>query len=541
MPPPVPIARRRHRYGIPERLDFRGQVVTPLDEEAVREAVRRLRRQGIESIAVCFLFSFLNPAHELRVREIMREEYPEARISLSHEVMPTAPEFERTSTTLVDAYVGPKLSRYLERLERALRDAGFGRDLLIMQSNGGIMTADQLAKRAVAALGSGPTGGVIGACAIAARSGVKDFVAIDMGGTSYEACLVRGGPPDDPQLLELAAPLPRRTAHGRDALDRRGRRLDRARSQAGVLRVGPESAQADPGPICYGRGGTRPTVTDANLVLGYLNPEALCGGEFKLTQVGVREAILEQVGKPLGLDVVEAAHGIFRIVNANMANAIRRVSSESGHDPRDFHMVVYGGNGPIHAPLQAEELGITKLLVPKTSPAFSALGLLIADFVVDRQRSYIVPSSRASADHVNEILDELEAEAERELAAAGLARADLEFRRFVNLCYPGQTFDMAVPARTHEGRMSELDLAATVAAFHDLHEELHAYAARDEEPGCARCACRRSGAPRRSRSAKATGPTHRSTARCAGVGRRTSAGDSRTHRSTTAIASAPGT
>jgi N-methylhydantoinase A len=480
-PPPTPIARRRHRFGIPERLDFRGQVVTPLDEGAVREAVRRLRRQGIESIAVCFLFSFLNPAHEQRVREIIAEEYPGARISLSHEVMPTAPEFERTSTTLVDAYVGPKLSLYLDRLERALREAGFERDLLIMQSNGGIMTAEQLAKRAVAALGSGPTGGVIGACAVAARSGVSDFVAIDMGGTSYEACLVRGGTPAIRSFWNwqhrYLVGLPMIEMH---SIGAGGGSI--ATVQAGALRVGPESAKADPGPICYGRGGTRPTVTDANLVLGYINPEALCGGEFKLTQAGVREAILEQVGVPLGLDLVQAAHGIFRIVNANMANAIRRVSSEAGHDPRDFAMVVYGGNGPIHAPLQAEELGIRKLLVPKTSPAFSALGLLIADYVVDRQRSYISPSTRAQAERVNEIFAELEDEAERELAAAGLARKDLEFRRFVNLCYPGQTFDMAVPALERDGRMSATDLTATVAAFHDLHEELHAYAARDEEP-----------------------------------------------------------
>ncbi len=480
-PPPVPIARRRHRFGIPERLDFRGEVVTPLDEEAVRQAVRRLRRQGIESIAVCFLFSFLNPAHELRVRELIREEYPEARVSLSHQVMPTAPEFERTSTTLVDAYVGPKVAGYLERLERSLRLAGFGRDLLIMQSNGGIMTAGQLAKRAVAALGSGPTGGVIGACAVAARSGVSDFIAIDMGGTSYEACLVRGGEPAIRSFWNwqhrYLVGLPMVEMH---SIGAGGGSI--AEVQAGALRVGPESAKADPGPICYGRGGTRPTVTDANVVLGYINPEALCGGEFKLTSAGVREAILEQVGKPLGLDVVAAAHGIFRIVNANMANAIRRVSSESGHDPRDFHMVVYGGNGPVHAPLQAQELGIRKLLVPKTSPAFSALGLLIADYVIDRQRSYISPASRAQASRVNEITAQLEAEATAELRAAGLSPADLEFRRWLNLCYPGQTFDMSVPARTSDGRMTAADLFATVAAFHDLHEELHAYAARDEEP-----------------------------------------------------------
>ena len=243
-PPPTPIARRRHRFGIPERLDFRGAVVRPLDEDAVREAVRRLRRQGIESIAVCFLFSFLNPAHEKRVREIIAEEYPEARISLSHEVMPTAPEFERTSTTLVDAYVGPKLSRYLDRLERSLRDGGYRRDLLIMQSNGGIMTAEQLAKRAVAALGSGPTGGVIGACAVAARSGVSDFVAIDMGGTSYEACLVRGGQPEIRSFWNwqhrYLVGLPMIEMH---SIGAGGGSI--ATVQAGTLRVGPESAKAE--------------------------------------------------------------------------------------------------------------------------------------------------------------------------------------------------------------------------------------------------------------------------------------------------------
>lgn len=480
-PPPAPIARRRHRIGVPERLDFRGQVVKPLDEEAVRAAARRLALAGIESIAVCLLFSFVDPAHELRVAELIAEEAPGVRISLSHQVMPTAPEFERTSTTLVDAYVGPRVATYLARLESALRDAGLASDLLIMQSNGGIMTAEFLAKRAVAALGSGPTGGVMGACAVAQRSGVRDFVAIDMGGTSYEACLVRGGRPtiksfwnwQHRYLVGLPMVEMRSIGAGGGSI---------ARVEAGALRVGPESAKADPGPICYGRGGTEPTVTDANLVLGYINPEALCGGEFKLRGEGVREAILERVGRPLGLDAVEAAHGIFRIVNANMSDAIRRVSSEAGYDPRDLHMVVYGGNGPVHAGRQAEELGITRLLVPKTSPAFSALGLLIADYVVDTQRSYIAPSGRARVDRINELFDELEQHAETELRAARLPREALEFQRFLNLCYPGQTFDMAVPAVTRDGRMSEADLERTVEAFHDQHEELHAYAVREEEP-----------------------------------------------------------
>lgn len=481
-PPPIPIARRRRRIGVPERLDFRGDVVQPLDEEAVRRAVRRLVKLEVESIAVCLLFSFINPAHELRVKQIIEEEAPGVRISLSHEVMPTAPEFERTSTTLVDAYVGPRVASYLERLEGRLRESGYGHDLLIMQSNGGLMTAEFMAKRAVAALGSGPTGGVIGACAVAGAAGVDDFIAIDMGGTSYEACLVRGGTPTIKSFWNwqhrYLVGLPMVEMH---SIGAGGGSI--AAVEAGALNVGPESAKADPGPICYGRGGKRPTVTDANLVLGYINPEALCGGDFKLSVDGVREALRQQVGEPLGLDEVGAAHGIFRIVNANMANAIRRVSSQSGFDPREFKMVVYGGNGPVHAGKQAEDLGIRQFLVPKTSPAFSALGLLIADYVVDSQRSYITPSSRADAGQVTALFEEMERHAIAELKTAGLTPDDLTFNRYLNLCYPGQTFDMAVPAIVdRHGRTSAKALTDTVEAFHDLHEELHTYAVREEEP-----------------------------------------------------------
>jgi N-methylhydantoinase A len=480
-PPPIPIAPRRRRLGIPERLDFRGQVVRPLDEEAVRRAARRLRQQGVESVAVCLLFSFANAAHELRVREIVAEECPGMRVSLSHEVMATAPEFERTSTTLVDAYVGPRVERYLRHIETALREGGYAGELLIMQSNGGLMTADFLARRAVAVLSSGPTAGVMGACAVAERGGVSDFVAVDMGGTSYEACLVRGGRPRVESYWNwrhrYLIGLPMVQMH---SIGAGGGSI--ARVAGGALHVGPESAGADPGPICYGRGGTRPTVTDANVVLGYLNPEALCGGEFKLASEGVREALLAQIGHPLGLDVVEAAHGIFRIVNANMANAIRRVSSQAGIDPRDLSMVVYGGNGPVHASKQAEELGIRRLLVPKTSPAFSALGLLIADYTVEAQRSYIAPTGRADPAHINTLLAEMEDEARAELRLAGLRPEDIDYHRFLTLCYPGQTFDMPVPAATRDGRLGEGDLERTVEAFHDLHQELHTYAMRDEEP-----------------------------------------------------------
>ena len=480
-PPPTPIAPRRRRLGVPERLDFRGEVLRPLDEEATRRAVRRLRAQGVESIAVCLLFSFVNPAHERRVREIVAEECPEARVSLSHQVMPAAPEFERTSTTLVDAYVGPRVEGYLRRLQAALREAGYARDLLVMQSNGGITSADVLAHRPVAALGSGPTGGAIGACEVASRAGVPDFIAIDMGGTSYEVCLVRGGRPEVRSFWNwqhrYLVGLPMIEMH---SIGAGGGSI--ARVEAGALRVGPESAKAEPGPICYGRGGTRPTVTDANLVLGYLNPESLCGGQFKLRSDGVGEAIREQIGRPLGLDAVEAAHGVFRIVNANMANAIRRVSSHAGLDPREFSLVVYGGNGPVHAGRQAEELGIRRLIVPKTSPAFSALGLLIADHAIDLQRSYITPAGRGTEARVNALLDDLERLAWEELGRAGVPGSEIELERALNVCYPGQTFDLTVPATLHGERMAAGDLARTVEAFHDLHEERHTYAVREEEP-----------------------------------------------------------
>jgi len=483
-PPPVPIALRRRRRGVTERLDFRGRVVTPLDEDSVRDAVRRLRKQHTESIAVALLFSFVDASHEKRIAEIIAEEFPEARVSLSHEVMPTAPEFERVSTTLVDAYVGPRVELYLQRLETALHDAGYRHDLLIMQSNGGIMTAGLLSKRAVAALGSGPTGGVMGACALAHQADTPDFIAVDMGGTSYEVCLVRGGRPTIRSAWNwqhrYLVGLPMVEMH---SIGAGGGSI--AHVEAGALRVGPQSAKADPGPICYGRGGQEPTVTDANVILGYLSPHALCGGDFKLERAGVAEALEERIGAPLGLDLVEAAHGIFRIVNANMANAIRRVSSQAGYDPRDFAMVVYGGNGPVHAGKQAEELGIRQLVVPRTSPAFSALGLLIADTVVDTQRAYITPADQVDPGRVNQLFDEMEDQARRELAVAGTAEAEVVFERTLHLCYPGQTFDMAVPAELSAEagtRMTQGDVAGAANAFHDLHEELHTYAVREETP-----------------------------------------------------------
>jgi N-methylhydantoinase A len=480
LPPPPPIAARRRRIGVPERLDYSGDILVPLDEDAVRAAMRRLRAMGLESLAVVFLFSFVNPRHEQRVREIAAQECPGISISLSHEVMPSAPEFERTSTTLVNAYVAPKIQRYLGRLVERLRVAGYRYELLVMQSNGGIMTPEYIARRPVTVLSSGPTGGVIAACAVAAAARAAHFVCADMGGTSYDVCLIRGGRPE----IKAGWNWHHRYLVGLPMVDVQsigagGGSI--AAVVAGALHVGPRSAGAEPGPICYGRGGSAPTVTDANVLLGYLNPDDFCGGTMRLQTAGVREAIAEQVGRPLGIDAVRAADGIYRLVNANMANAIRRISAQRGVDPRGLTMVVYGGNGPVHATAQAAELGIKTVLVPKTSPAFSALGLLLSDHIVDEVRSYITPVGQADLERISRLFADMERASQAVLAVrAGTCKA-VELRCAAHLCYPGQTFDIAVPL-ARNGRVGRRELSAAVERFHELHEELHTYAARDQEP-----------------------------------------------------------
>ncbi len=480
IPPPPAIAPRRRRLGVPERLDFRGEVVIPLDEDAVRAALARLVAQGVESLAVVFMFSFINPVHELRVREIAAEEHPELSVSLSHEVMPSAPEFERTSTTLVNAFVGPRIDRYLTRLVDRLRSAGFRRDLLVMQSNGGIMTPEYIRRRPVTVLCSGPTGGVIAACAVAEKAKQSDFVCADMGGTSYDICLIRGGRPEIKSGWNwhhrYVIGLPMVDIH---SIGAGGGSI--ASVVAGALQVGPQSAGSQPGPICYGRGGTQVTVTDANAFLGYLNPDDFCSGAMQLDTAPLRDAIAEQVAEPLGFGVAEAAYGIYRLVNANMANAIRRVAAQRGVDPRELTLVAYGGNGPVHATAQAQELGIGSVLVPKTAPTFSALGLQLSDHLVDEVRAYISSSDDIDLSRANRLFAEMKKAAATVLRGRKGAHAEIRHERFMNLCYPGQTFDMAVPI-PGEGKLGKEDIAATIERFHQQHEDLHTYASRDETP-----------------------------------------------------------
>jgi N-methylhydantoinase A len=480
-PAPLPIARRRCRIPIPERLDFEGHVVLPLDEDAVRRGVQRLRQLGCTSIAVTFLHSFTNPVHEERARELILEGFPDVEhISLSHEVMPRAPEYERTSTTLVNAYVAPTIARYTRQLTDKLRTAGYGGHVLIMQSTGGVMPPEYVARRAVTLLGSGPTGGVMGAALGATRSGAPNFVAVDMGGTSYDVCLVRDGKPEIKSdwnwryryYIGLAMVDVQSVGAGGGSI---------AHVRQGALLVGPESAGSQPGPACFSRGGTRATVTDADALLGYLPPVGFAGGRMTLDLDAARAAIMRDVGEPLGLDVVSSAWGIERIVNANMANAVRRVLATHGADPRELAMIAYGGNGAVHAWAQALELGIGRVLVPKAAPAFSALGLLVADYLVDLVRAYVVPLSQVDIGRLVTLMKELLDEAAKELAPANLSSDQQSFELFMQMCYPGQNFDMSVPVP--EGiKLDATGLLDLAGRFHDQHEAQRGFAFRGQQP-----------------------------------------------------------
>ncbi|MDX6285030.1 MAG: N-methylhydantoinase [Frankiales bacterium] len=476
-PPPFAIARRRSRIAIPERVGPDGNVILALDEDAVRTGVRRLKQLGVTSIAICFLYSYLNPEHEQRAREILLDEYPDVEhVSVSHEVLPKASEFERTSTTLVNAYVAPKLAKYLARLADALRGAGYGGQLVIMQATGGVMTSDYVASRAVTLLGSGPAAGVLGAARSAANAGVGNFVSVDMGGTSYDVGLVRNGQPEIATFWNwrhryyVDIPMVDVTAVGAG-----GGSI--ATVKAGALLVGPESAGAQPGPACYSRGGTRATVTDADVLLGYLPVTGFANGRMTLDVEAATSAVQRDVADPLGVDLTTAAWGVVRTVNATMADAVRRVLATKGVDPRELALVAFGGNGPVHAWAQADELGIERVLVPRTAPGFSALGLLVADYVVDLSRAYVSHLGEADPLRIRRMLDELADEAAKELAPAGLDAGRVSVECYAGLCYPGQNFDLPVPVPA-----GDVDIDVLAIAFHDMHEQDRGYAFRNVGP-----------------------------------------------------------
>jgi N-methylhydantoinase A len=487
LPPPPQIAPRRRRLGVPERILFDGSVYRELDEPEALEAIRRLKKQGVESVAISLLFSFVNPAHERRLAELVRQEMPDVDISLSCEVLPRAPEFERTSTTVVNAYIGPKVTQYLETLTRRLRDEGYPRELLVMQSSGGVMTRDYLRESPIRVLASGPAGGVVGGAHVGVAKSEPDLLCVDMGGTSYDVSLVLGGraPAESGWNWHhrhlVAVPM-----ISVETLGAGGGSI--CRVEGGILRVGPESAGAAPGPICYGRGGDRPTVTDANLVLGLLSEDAgFAGGSFQLSRKGVDEAFERDAAGPLACSVEEVAFDCWRVVNANMTQAVRRSTAGKGIDPRELTMLAYGGNGPVFAAIQAQELGIKKVLVPKASPTFSALGALSAEPAIDEERSYLVSADVADLDRLRALWSELDERAERIFAAADFNRDTILARYQLNVRYVGQNW--ALTLNVHE-KQGERDLSFVtretidriIDAFHTAHQEEYGHRREAEMP-----------------------------------------------------------
>lgn len=432
----TPLVMRELRLEVEERMDASGGVVRPLDEPGVERAARRLLELGAESVVIHFLHSYINPSHELRAAEIVRRIWPNRYITAGHAVISEYREYERGVTAAVNAAIQPVLHRYIERLQGELSARGFANELLVMQGNGGTVAAGLVAEAAVNTVGSGPASGVIAAAYTAAQSGFPNVVTYDMGGTSSDVALVQAGLPQLSTELELeyAMPIhvPMIDIH---TIGAGGGSIARI-NDAGMLQVGPESAGATPGPICYGRGGTQVTITDANLFLGRLNPRRLLSVATPVAFDSLRAAVVEQVGQPLGLAPDEAAAAILRIANDRMANAIRMVSLARGHDPRDFALFAFGGAGPLHAMALARELGIPKVLIPARPGLTNALGCVVADVRHDFVRTVNRPLPEVGPDLVGGILAQQIADGramlERErVTVEGIEcvhRADMQFQ-----------------------------------------------------------------------------------------------------------------
>ena len=465
---PVPPERV---YEVAGRLDPVGAEIAPLDEAAVRAAACAIKLDGVTAIAICFLHAYADGRHERRAREILREEVPGAMVSISSEVLPVFREFERSMATILNVYVMPAVSTYVGRLEQRLLEHRIRAPLLLMKSDGGVAGADTMRRAPVQSALSGPAAGVMGAVFAGELAGFKDLITIDIGGTSADICLVKDGAPRmtvEGRVGEWPLNLPMIDIN---TIGAGGGSIARV-SPSGALTVGPESAGAVPGPVCYLRGGIEPTVTDANLVLGRLTP-SLLDGRLRLDPDAAARAIETRVGKPLGLDRARAARGILEIIDNNMVGAIRVVSVERGHDPRDFALLPFGGAGPLHGTSLARLLGIKTIVVPPSPGVLSALGLLVASVRSEFARTALQTPPRYDFTGIAKIFAELQREAEAWLEQEQVPRENRATRWQASLRYLHQGFELTVPW----GGEAATDAAVerTVADFHALHEQLYTF------------------------------------------------------------------
>ena len=456
---------------VPERVQLDGSVARPLDEDACREAALRLKRRGVQSIAIVFLHAYANPAHERRAAEIVRAAFPEAQVSVSSDVLPVFREYERSMVTALNAYVQPKVGSYIEKLSGGLKAREVSSPLLIMKSNGGVFSPSRAAKRAVDLALSGPAAGVIGARYVGDLTGMQNAITIDIGGTSADISLIENGRAqmtNDGEIGPFPLPIPIVDIHTIGA----GGGSIAAVSEQGGLTVGPESAGASPGPACYGQGGERPTVTDANLVLGRIPPHLL-GGEIPLDTERAERAVREHVAEPLGLDLHQAALGILKIVNSNMVGALKVVSVEKGYDPQDFALVAFGGAGPMHAGDLARLLGTQSFVIPPYPGILCAMGLLATDLQLDYVRTQVQRAPNYDLAGMEATYAAMAEEAAADLAAEGVPAERQQSQRFADLRYAKQGYELTV-AFPGDAVTAEA-VAALVDEFHRRHEQLYTF------------------------------------------------------------------
>lgn len=466
---PAPIVPKSRIKEVHERIDYKGAVVVPLNEDSARKAVKELLDDGVEAIGVCFLWSFKYPRHEQRVREIIQELAPGLHVSISSEIVPVVNEYERSATTAVNAYVAPLLTAYLTELANSLGDRGLSSPLYVMQSMGGSMRAAESERRSVNTLASGPAGGVVAASFLGDLLGQKNIICADVGGTSFDVGLVVDGKP----IITSTSTVNQYTllAPTIDIVSIGAGGGSIASVDLGRLRVGPKSAGADPGPACYGRGGANPTVTDADLVLGYIDPNYFLGGKFKLDRTLAEKAIEEKIARPLGMSVRDAASGIVEIVNQHMSDLIRKMTIERGYDPREFVVYGFGGAGPLHSGAFGRELGVQEVIFPlgNISSAFSALGLAVSDVSTMTQLSDLTLAP-FDPEKFTAHFESLEQEAVKNLTAGGAQRSNIDIRRIVELRYKGQVHQ--VDASVPPGKLTSAVLDRVIEEFEQRYERL---------------------------------------------------------------------
>lgn len=477
--PPDPIAPRHLRLPVQERVDHTGKILEDIHISDVEKGIEYFRDQGVEALAICFMHAYANSTNEDKAAEMLRDRMPEAFLSVSSRILPQVRFYDRVSTTVLNSAVGPLLRKYLSNLTDRLTKEGFSGILLIMQSNGGVTSPETVTELPASTLLSGPAAAPIAGIAYTTLHELDSFITIDMGGTSFDAALIKDSKPivtTDGKVNRHALALPMMEINTVGAGGGSIAWLD----EGGLLRMGPQSAGARPGPVCYGLGGTDPTCSDANLILGYLNADYFAGGKMRLDPAAAEDAIRKKIASPLGLDLVKAAYGMFHIMNVNMASAIREISVQRGYDPRDFLLVCAGGAGPIHAAMIAGELEIPRILIPKESSIFCAAGMLLSDLKHDFVRTYHTIFSKEAMDLTSflNLIRELEEEGETVLERENIPPERHIFHYSLDIRYVGQYHEVNVPVERED--IESFNETAMKEAFHRLHDQLYGYALRDE-------------------------------------------------------------